>query len=204
MALGARPDGPPLPVVADRRPSSPDRRLERQRSGGSGSGKEVSDAPPPPSSEDGVPTVEETPLLGATRADRHDAAAALLRAGADPTLGDARGAKETPLLCCAAGAPPRSPELCYEPWPVEQRRRPTTPGASSCCVMWIEGSASTPRRLWKQRRWPATRPSSSRSAPGRSARAKTVKCTCVGPTRPSEIRAGRTAMHLACDRGELQ
>ena len=91
--LGAAPDGPDKEGGRDADeappPPSPARTPARQPSNGS------EELPPPPAE------VEETPLLGAVRADRHDAAAVLLEAGADPTLADARGAKETPLLCCA-------------------------------------------------------------------------------------------------------
>ena len=201
VALGARPDGPPLPVVADRRPSSPDRRLERQRSGGSGSGKEVSDAPPPPSSEDGVPTVEETPLLGATRADRHDAAAALLRAGADPTLGDARGAKETPLLCCARRG---SAEIAR----ALLRALAGRAAAAADDARRLKLLCHVDRRF-------GLHPETALEAAAVAGHAAVVVALCAGAECKGEngqvhvCRAdatlrnpsGRTAMHLACDRG---
>ena len=180
MALGARPDGPPLPVVADRRPSSPDRRLERQRSGGSGSGKEVSDAPPPPSSEDGVPTVEETPLLGATRADRHDAAAALLRAGADPTLGDARGAKETPLLCCARRGSAEIARALLRA--LAGRAAAAADDARLKLLCHVDRRFGLhPETALEAAAWRATRPSSSRSA----------RCRVQGRKRSSARVSGR-------------
>lgn len=198
VALGARPDGPPLPAVQDRRPTTPDRRLERQRSVGSSSESEI---PPPPASDDTVPTVEETPLLGATRADRHDAAAALLRAGADPTLGDARGAKETPLLCCARRG---SAEIAR----ALLRALAGRAAAATDDAKRLKLLCHVDRRF-------GLHPETALEAAAVAGHAAVVVALCAGAECRGEndqvhvCRAdatlrnpsGRTAMHLACDRG---
>ena len=189
-------------MVADRRPwNLPDRRLERQRSGGSGSGKEVSDAPPPPSSEDGVPTVEETPLLGATRADRHDAAAALLRAGADPRWATRAAPKETPLLCCARRG---SAEIA-------RALLRALAGRAAAAA----GDARRLKLLCHVDRRFGLHPETALEAAAVAGHAAVVVALCAGAECKGEngqvhvCRAdatlrnpsGRTAMHLACDRG---